>query len=71
MNTYSFTAFNDWLCPYRGKLKRIDKHKEAESDILLVGRHCADIMKDYRHICLDHGNSSDFEYLDNASGAVA
>lgn len=62
---YSFTKFRDWRCPLRGKTRRINKLKEPETDPLLVGRACANIMRAYRKWCYTERRESDLESLRN------
>lgn len=60
--SYSYSKLSEFeACPYRYHQKRNLKKKEPESDLLLVGKTCHDIIEKYCRYLKDSGQNTDFE----------
>lgn len=59
---YSYSKLSEFeACPYRYHQKRNLKIKEPESDLLLVGKTCHDIIETYCRHLKDSNQKTDFE----------
>lgn len=65
MIALSYSGMQDYQCPWRFKVLKIDKsYKEPESEALRVGAAVATILAGYRSHCYEEGLSSDLSYFD-------